>query len=69
MGESIFIEQWIIRAIRSLFKCYQDWCEENNKHAVSERILGLRLKELGLEQKRLSDGRYWKGIKTSEQKG
>ncbi|GHV14734.1 hypothetical protein FACS189491_11370 [Spirochaetia bacterium] len=50
-----------IRA-RELFKCYQDWCDENNEHACSERFLGLRLKELGLEQKRLSDGRYWKGI-------
>jgi putative DNA primase/helicase len=50
-----------IRA-REFFKCYQDWCEENNEHAVSERILGLHLKEMGLEQRRLSDGRYWKGI-------
>jgi putative DNA primase/helicase len=50
-----------IRA-RELFKCYQDWCDDNNEHACSERFLGLRLKELGLEQKRLSDGRYWKGI-------
>jgi putative DNA primase/helicase len=47
---------------RELFKCYQDWCDENNEHAVSERFLGLRLKELGLEQKRSNDGRYWQGI-------
>jgi putative DNA primase/helicase len=51
-----------IRA-RELFKCYQAWCEENNEHACSERFLGLRLKELGLEQKQLSDGRYWKGVR------
>jgi putative DNA primase/helicase len=50
-----------IRA-RELFKCYQEWCEENNEHACSERFLGLRLKELGLEQKRCSDGRYWQGV-------
>jgi putative DNA primase/helicase len=50
-----------IRA-RELFKCYQDWCDENNEHAVSERFFGLRLKELGIEQKRLGDGRYWQGI-------
>jgi putative DNA primase/helicase len=55
-----------IRA-RELFKCYQDWCEENNEHACSERFLGLRLKELGLEQKRLSDGRYWKGVRVNIQ--
>jgi putative DNA primase/helicase len=47
---------------RELFKCYQDWCDENNEHACSELFLGLRLKELGIEQKRLGDGRYWRGI-------
>jgi putative DNA primase/helicase len=55
-----------IRA-RELFKCYQDWCEENNEHACSERFLGLRLKELGLDQKRLSDGRHWQGIMVKAQ--
>jgi putative DNA primase/helicase len=53
-----------IRA-RELFKCYRDWCEDNNEHACSERLLGLRLRELGLEQKRLSDGRYRRGLKIS----
>jgi putative DNA primase/helicase len=47
---------------RELFRCYQEWCEENNERACSERFLGLRLKELGLEQKRFSGGRYWQGI-------
>jgi len=50
-----------IRA-RELFKCYQDWCGDHNEHAVSERFLGLRLKEMGLEQRRSNDGRYWQGI-------
>jgi putative DNA primase/helicase len=50
-----------IRA-RELFRCYQEWCEENGERACSERFLGLRLKELGLDQKRLSDGRHWQGI-------
>jgi putative DNA primase/helicase len=47
---------------RELFKVYQEWCDDHNEHAVSERFLGLRLKELGLEQKRSNDGRYWTGI-------
>jgi len=47
---------------RELFKCYQDWCDENNERASSERFFGLRLKELGLEQKRNNEGRYWQGI-------
>jgi putative DNA primase/helicase len=47
---------------RELFKCYQGWCDENNERACSERFFGLRLKEVGIEQKRLGDGRYWQGI-------
>jgi len=47
---------------RELFRCYQSWCEEQNEHACSERFFGLRLKELGFEQKRLGDGRYWKDV-------
>jgi putative DNA primase/helicase len=50
-----------IRA-RELFKCYQDWCEDNNEHAGSERFLSLRLKELGLERTRTAEARYWKGL-------
>jgi len=48
--------------IRELFKAYQEWCEQNNEHAVSERFLGLRLKEMGFEQKRTSEARYWLGL-------
>jgi len=47
---------------RELFKTYCEWCDDHNEHAVSERFLGLRLKEIGFEQRRLSDGRYWQGI-------
>jgi putative DNA primase/helicase len=48
--------------IRELFKAYQDWCEENNEHAVSERFLGLRLKEMGFERTRTADARFWCGL-------
>jgi putative DNA primase/helicase len=48
--------------IRELFKAYQEWCEENNEHAVSERFLGLRLKEMGFERSRTADARYWSGL-------
>jgi putative DNA primase/helicase len=50
-----------IRA-RELFRVYQQWCEENNEMATSERMFGLRLKELGITQKRSSDGRYWQDL-------
>jgi putative DNA primase/helicase len=45
--------------IRELFKAYQGWCDENNEHAVSERFFGLRLKEMGYEQSRTAEARYW----------
>jgi putative DNA primase/helicase len=48
--------------VQELFKMYQDWCEKSTEHASSERFFGLRLKELGLEQKRSADGRYWQGL-------
>ena len=47
---------------RELFKCYQNWCEENNERMMSERFFGLRLKEMGMIQKRHEDARYWQGI-------
>jgi len=50
-----------IRA-RELFRVYQEWCGENNELATSERMFGLRMKELGMAQKRAADGRYWLGL-------
>jgi putative DNA primase/helicase len=47
---------------RELFRAYQEWCEENNERTCSERYLGLRLAELGLERTRTAEARYWKGI-------
>jgi putative DNA primase/helicase len=47
---------------RELFKNYQDWCDENNERAGNERFFGLRLKELKIQQKRMSDGRYWQNM-------
>lgn len=50
-----------IRA-RELFRSYQEWCEEANERALSERFFGMRLEELGLERTRTQEARYWKGI-------
>jgi putative DNA primase/helicase len=47
---------------RELFRAYQEWCEENNEHACSERFMASRLKELGLERSRSAEARYWNGI-------
>ena len=48
--------------VRELFKAYQDWCDENNEHAVSERFFALRLKEMGYERSRTADARWWNGL-------
>jgi putative DNA primase/helicase len=47
-----------IRARELLFQVYQGWCDENNERATTERIFGLRLKELGMVQKRTSETRF-----------
>jgi putative DNA primase/helicase len=54
--------------IRELFKAYQEWCGENNEHAVSERFLGLRLKEMGFERTRTADARYWSALALKAQR-
>jgi putative DNA primase/helicase len=48
--------------IRELYKAYADWCDENKEHAVSERFFSSRLKEMGYEQKRNSEARFWSGL-------
>jgi putative DNA primase/helicase len=48
--------------IRELFKAYQDWCDQNNEHACSERFLSLRLKEMGFKQSRTAEARFWDGV-------
>jgi putative DNA primase/helicase len=56
-----------IRA-RELFRAYQEWCEENNEHACSERFLSLRLKELGIGRTRTAEARFWVGIGLKERR-
>jgi putative DNA primase/helicase len=48
--------------IRELYKAYSDWCDDNNEHAVSERFFTLRLKEMGYEQGRTAEARFWSGL-------
>jgi putative DNA primase/helicase len=48
--------------VRELFKGYQEWCDENNEHACSERFFSLRLKEMGFARTRSADARFWSGI-------
>ena len=48
--------------IRELYKTYTDWCSDNNEHIVSERFFSLRLKEMGYEQSRTAEARFWKDL-------
>jgi hypothetical protein len=50
-----------------LFKAYQRWGEEANERAQSERAVGMRLQEMGMDQIRRSDGRYWIGIEVKDE--
>jgi len=55
-------KQGLMVRARELFQAYQDWCDENNELATSERMFGMRMKELGMAQKRTSEARYWVDI-------
>ena len=48
--------------IRELYKAYSDWCEENNEYAISERFFTMRLKEMGFQQSRTAEARFWTGV-------
>jgi putative DNA primase/helicase len=48
--------------IREFYKAYAEWCDDNNEHAVSERFFSMRLKEMGYEQTRTSEARFWAGL-------
>jgi putative DNA primase/helicase len=48
--------------IRELYKAYADWCDDNKEHAIAERLFSRRLKEMGFEQSRTAEARYWVGL-------
>ena len=48
--------------IWEMYKAYSDWCDSNNEHAVSERFFTMRLKDMGYEQCRTSEARFWSGL-------
>jgi len=48
--------------IKELYRAYAEWCLENKEHTVNERFFSARLKEMGFEQGRSAEARYWAGI-------
>ncbi len=46
-----------------LYRSYVAWCEEAGERPRSQRELGMRLTERGLEQARIGKGRRWRGIR------
>jgi putative DNA primase/helicase len=48
--------------LKTLYKAYSDWCDVNNEHAVSDRFFTLRLKEMGFQQGRTTNERFWVGV-------
>ena len=60
--ERCIVKENISIRIRELYKAYSDWCDDNNEHAVSERFFSLRLKEMGFDQGRTAEARFWIGV-------
>jgi len=48
---------------KDLYSAYQRWCEESGEKPMSQKAIGQRLTERGLEQIRLTGGtRAWRGV-------
>jgi putative DNA primase/helicase len=62
INECCLVKTGIKIRIAELYKAYAAWCDDNNEHAISERFFSLRLKEMGYEQSRTSEARYWSGL-------
>jgi len=62
LKEKCFIDLKYSIRIRELYKAYSDWCDDNKEHAVSERFFSMRLKDMGYEQRRTSEARFWSGL-------
>jgi putative DNA primase/helicase len=60
--ECCIVKSGIKIRIAELYKAYASWCDDNNEHAISERFFTLRLKEMGYEQCRDNQARYWSGV-------
>lgn len=48
--------------IAQLYQVYERWCEQNGEKSLSQRILGRKLRERGLQEKRTPAARCWQGI-------
>ena len=62
LKERCIIEHDKTIRLRELYKAYSDWCGDNNEHAVNERFFTMRLKDMGYDQYRTSEARFWIGL-------
>jgi len=62
LKEKCLVNSSVSIRIRELYKVYSDWCDDNNEHAVSERFFSMRLKDMGYEQSRNAEARFWSGL-------
>jgi putative DNA primase/helicase len=45
-----------------LYTAYRDWCRENEEQPMSQKDLGMRLRERGFTQARSGGKRGWRGL-------
>ena len=62
LKERCVLDKELSIRIRELYKAYADWCDDNKEHAISERFFTMRLKEMGFQQTRTSEARFWAGV-------
>jgi len=63
LDDCCIIDQRETVAAKSLYFVYQNWCDSVGERAMTQKSLGLRLKERGFSQQRTNRIRAWGGIK------
>ena len=62
LADRCILESSARLSARALYESYSQWCSESNERAVSQRTLGLKLKDRGFQNKHERDGWYWQGM-------
>jgi putative DNA primase/helicase len=64
--EKVQINPDSVEKAKDIYECYKSFCEENGERTVSQRVLGLMLRERGYEPTKMDKVRSWKGLKLQD---
>ena len=69
LGDRCVVRPNVSATAKELYAAYVEWCEETGEKPLTQKAIGQRLAERGLETARLHGGvRAWKGIALRDEK-